>query len=406
MGMHPGRLVIPLLLSTMFIPLSLAPEPTAGPDNWYIAPDGDDADPCTFAAPCATLDRAAEIAGPGDTVYARGGEYTVTGTHRIEGIIGTEAEPVTFRAFPGETPFLNATGAPIDDLDSVVKIVSVRHVAFEGFSVCCSSGRGISVSDSQFVTVAHNDVWEIQTRGIGGHGENITIAYNTVDRAVLENEDRNATSGWTSGIASWSQWDGSPSRNWTFLGNMVTRAYGECLNVLRVIGFTVRDNYLDGCFSVDLYVDKSKQGTIVGNVLQSTVPGFEWLPSGVRPNALMFAAESSSVQITPSHIGVAWNIMGPGVHVGIKWWPDPGNTEPWNSYRDLTIVNNRIVGVDIHAAQFPQVPAGRDPPCCSIFAWNEYEGALDFGDPGAWSVQDNRSPGREPPLPPRLDHFR
>jgi hypothetical protein len=45
---------------------------------WFVAPDGSDSSPGTIEEPFATIQRGQQSAQPGDTVYIRGGKYTVT----------------------------------------------------------------------------------------------------------------------------------------------------------------------------------------------------------------------------------------------------------------------------------------------------------------------------------------
>lgn len=49
---------------------------SAGAATWSVTPAGTDANPCTYALPCKTLNRAYHIAAPGDTVYVSAGSYS------------------------------------------------------------------------------------------------------------------------------------------------------------------------------------------------------------------------------------------------------------------------------------------------------------------------------------------
>jgi Recombinase len=64
----------------------------------YVAPAGDDAHPCTKAAPCATLQRAYALAKPGSVVELAAGSYL---PQRIVDTGRPRAEAVTFRPAPG-----------------------------------------------------------------------------------------------------------------------------------------------------------------------------------------------------------------------------------------------------------------------------------------------------------------
>src|SRR5438874_4539075 len=99
---------------------------------YYVAPTGgggSDSNPGTIDQPWATLKHATLSVHAGDTVYLRGGTYTNTTTPTNpdnaignEGGIGactygmctgTAANPITFAAYPGETPVIShGTGTP------------------------------------------------------------------------------------------------------------------------------------------------------------------------------------------------------------------------------------------------------------------------------------------------------
>ena len=86
--------------------------------DFYVSPQGDDGAPGTLEKPFATLDRARRAvrelhSGKPATVLLRGGTYTVRhpvvfGTHDS----GTEQAPITYAAYPGETPIISG-GAPV-----------------------------------------------------------------------------------------------------------------------------------------------------------------------------------------------------------------------------------------------------------------------------------------------------
>ena len=80
--------------------------------EFYVATDGRDANPGTFAKPFATLERARdEVRRVKDkaldegrvTVYVRGGKYLRRKTFELtERDSGREAAPIIYRAYPGE----------------------------------------------------------------------------------------------------------------------------------------------------------------------------------------------------------------------------------------------------------------------------------------------------------------
>ncbi len=77
--------------------------------DWYVATNGSDSNPGTLAQPFATLNGAIYYhAQPGDTVWVRGGTYTLSTTINISKQ-GTADSLYHLYAFPGELPFLQPT---------------------------------------------------------------------------------------------------------------------------------------------------------------------------------------------------------------------------------------------------------------------------------------------------------
>jgi hypothetical protein len=74
----------------------------AAAETYYVAPDGDDANPGTVEKPWKTLGKASSSVKPGDTVLIKAGEYTGSRPGRSAWRVdkaGTADAPITFKAF-------------------------------------------------------------------------------------------------------------------------------------------------------------------------------------------------------------------------------------------------------------------------------------------------------------------
>src|SRR3954469_16439603 len=77
--------------------------------DYYVATTGSDSNPGTMASPFATLQKGVNVAVAGDTVYIRGGTYSIT-TPATSGAgisftkSGTSASPINYFAYQGEVP--------------------------------------------------------------------------------------------------------------------------------------------------------------------------------------------------------------------------------------------------------------------------------------------------------------
>jgi hypothetical protein len=77
--------------------------------TYYVAPSGSDSAPGTETQPWATFQHAADTAQPGDAVCFLGGTYPTEETHLAHS--GTADAPITFIAYPGETPILGGVNS-------------------------------------------------------------------------------------------------------------------------------------------------------------------------------------------------------------------------------------------------------------------------------------------------------
>ncbi len=115
--------------------VTLLQAPYAG-NSYYVATNGvDNPQHGTLGAPFASLQYAAGVAKPGDTVLVRGGTYnklfTLTAANS-----GTAAAPVTFAAYAGETPILDGTKLAIPNgQNGLVTLNGASNIIIEGFTV-------------------------------------------------------------------------------------------------------------------------------------------------------------------------------------------------------------------------------------------------------------------------------
>ena len=86
--------------------------------TYYIAPSGSNYNPGTQSAPFATLQKAHDIANPGDTIWMRGGTYFFS-TQTTLTRDGTSGNRIQLFAFPGEKPIIDALNQPGGHLEAI-----------------------------------------------------------------------------------------------------------------------------------------------------------------------------------------------------------------------------------------------------------------------------------------------
>jgi len=108
------------------LPLMIASMTSIEAATYYVAPTGgNDLNSGSIGAPFATISHGISVAHEGDTVYLRGGTFslssvlTISTTHN-----GTAASPVNLFAYPGDpTPVLDFRGEPFSGNNSDRKSV-------------------------------------------------------------------------------------------------------------------------------------------------------------------------------------------------------------------------------------------------------------------------------------------
>ena len=130
------KLIHSLVISgfLFFIPLCSRFANKAGSDL-YVSTSGDDANPGTIERPFRTIQRAADTAKPGSTVYVRGGTYCQRLTVKVSG--NAQQGFITFRSQPGEQAVLDGgcLKPPVGDT-SMIELRDMLYVRIEGFEIC------------------------------------------------------------------------------------------------------------------------------------------------------------------------------------------------------------------------------------------------------------------------------
>ena len=175
------------------ISVTAPPPPTACTSVChYVDPAGSDGNPGTSTAPWRTIQHAADVTSPGDTVIVNDGLYTGGGNVVTISRSGTAAGWLVFRS-------AHLWGAVIDGQNngSTVGIeINGNYIRVEGFEVRYTSRYGIdayggseSVGGNHDITVVQNhihDIGHICTGDVGGivgvdaYSDNLTIERNVI----------------------------------------------------------------------------------------------------------------------------------------------------------------------------------------------------------------------------------
>jgi hypothetical protein len=116
---------------------------TVSAATWFVAPKGDDANPGTIEAPFATMQKGHDKAAAGDTVYLRGGTYSIkgNGATALIGISITKSgksatQRLNFWAYGDEVPVLDFSGLTVGSGIGAGIRVQGQWLHFRGIEIC------------------------------------------------------------------------------------------------------------------------------------------------------------------------------------------------------------------------------------------------------------------------------
>ena len=155
--------------------------------TFYVSPDGSDDAAGSEKTPLRTLQVAASLARPGDTIIARAGEYAgfVLGWDLRQG--GQAGEPITYIGQSGAVIVSRNNKTP----DGIDLEPGCDYVVIQGFTIKNTSDTirraGIRITGSIYVSVIDNVVADAGIWGIfTSHSDDVLIENNTVSGSRRE----------------------------------------------------------------------------------------------------------------------------------------------------------------------------------------------------------------------------
>jgi len=189
--------------------------------NYYLAPAGSDANPCTAAAPCYTMARVSQLMSPGDNAHFAAGNYTwsYSGNKVAKG--GTAAAPISYISdVKWGAKIYGTTSAPIFNDGDYVQIIN--------FDVSGVGPEGI-ITNGNYSKVIGTRVHDLPAASGGAAGIiGDCCYYNRTGIQVIGNVvDNIGPLGGTNLIHG--IYLGGP--NGVVMNNIVTRASAACIHL-------------------------------------------------------------------------------------------------------------------------------------------------------------------------------
>lgn len=271
--------------------------------TYYVAPNGNDTNKGTLAAPFASLDKATYTAGPGDTIYVRGGTYRFAKRQNLKGN-GNSTAWENLTAYPGEKPIIDEsafteTGDPIVSGGSYLKI--------SGLEFRNSPTHGISMYGVNNFNIQNCTFRDAKSAGVYFGYKAIGTSYGlTVSGCeVVGCSKINAPVGKPSWIPAIFV---DNSTDITVQNNSVHGNYGEGIGLRMSRDGNVRGNTVYDNYSVCIYLDNAATMTVDNNFVYSTLDA-RFLRNGLPANGIQMARENVPAPVPLDQITITNNVV-------------------------------------------------------------------------------------------------
>lgn len=244
--------------------------------TFYVSTSGNDSNPGTVSSPFKTIQKGVSKLKAGDILYVRGGTYVES---VYVGQSGTETQPVTISAYPGELPVIDgADKLPASDGGDLVLVVG-DYVIFDGFEVRNSNingtrlGGGGVMLEGEHTCARNLNVHHTWEHGIIAKGNYSKVEYCEVWQCAFSNSKNPgspAAGYWSTGIsAARSPVDGI-TRNAVLRGNISYNNWGEGISSFEADGTLIEDNISFDNWSVNLYISDTRNALVQRNIVYNT----------------------------------------------------------------------------------------------------------------------------------------
>ena len=322
-----------------------------------------------------TTDYASAIrqASPGDTIELLTGTYSSV-PYGIPS--GSEGKPITIKAAPNaKVVFVGTTSKYIFEQ------YQPKYVNIEGPFELKTCNRGVSIYQGYHVTISGLTIHDVQYQGIAVTGHYITVSNNEVYDCSLENKytAKSREYGWSQCVAVHGISQGVMSTNIAFKNNKIHEGYGEALDFLECDTCSAIGNNITNGFSMNIYVDASRNIVIEGNILRVNTDNYntKW----GRACGIGMAPESGGIVI--SNILIQNNVMI-GTRMGIYFFT-MGNG---GAYDKIRIYHNTLWNVGTTPVWF-RAPNNTPTGCEMKNNFFYVEGTIEFSPKSSWSLGYN-----------------
>ncbi len=323
--------------------------------TYYVAPDGDDANPCSHDAPCATFLRATDLTAPGDTVRVASGTYGP----QVVTANGAATAPIMVTA---DGPVTLIRPLPLTDAiqgNALLAVLNSSHVTVDGFTAIGAKEQpGYNPADQPYggEVVAFN-----HTAGAAGQGlvfSNLTVMHANNNCIKMQDQQPDARVLSSTLVDCGSTYVGYTNA-FPAAGGLVHTPNLDHGIYDSGPGLYASNNHIVSAAGVGITTYASDQddvgrATVVGNVISGTIANaginLGGAPVTVTNNVVVNAALGGILVYDrdPYHSG-APNLIANNVVIGCGrpfngsgfMFTDPGHGHPLSAAEDdIRVLNN------------------------------------------------------------------
>jgi hypothetical protein len=234
--------------------------------GYYVSPNGSDANPGTLLRPWRTIGKAARTVIPGDTVYVRAGIYNEAVSLDVS---GTEQKPISFLAYPGETPIVEGNNQLPTTWTGLFHVKG-DWIRISGFEVRNSAYVGVQLH-GQHDRADHIFSHHNQRNGIYVQGDYGTVENSNLWRNAMVNENNKAGNGSSALTTARDAKDGITDYA-VLRNNIVWENWGIGIDSYESNGTLIEGNILHDNLIGNIYISDATHVVCISNFLYMT-PG-------------------------------------------------------------------------------------------------------------------------------------
>ncbi len=260
-------------------------------NTFYVSKDGYDSNPGTLSNPFKTINYGVSKLIAGDRLIVRNGVYNEMVSISQS---GTEINPITISAFPGENPIIDGDGAvklPISDDEALMDITG-NYIHVSGFEIRNSNfpkrvlgGDGLRFEGGHDNKASFMKISFCGENGILVQADNTTIEDCEFFQNAQNNMDHTYSNAWPNGISFSGKSNSSLSNTGLISRCKVYNNHGNGIDINESSYITIEDCIFYDNWSSNLFISDATncmvQRNLIYNSPSSTFPKHNDILTGI-----------------------------------------------------------------------------------------------------------------------------